>query len=221
MIRKSTRRDVPNGHALVTVLSILVVVLMLGLAGARSALLGEKASRNDRDRQQAFRAAEAALLDAEADILRPASEPRREALARGELPGLGAGECVRGPGHPLQGLCRAASSGVPLPSQQVGIPDHPSADAGVSYGRFTARAFPHAQGPLPIQPPRYIIELSSGDRTRTRGRLYRITAIGHGARTTTQVALQSWYRVRADASAGVREAWREITDWRSNAQDEH
>ena len=56
------------GATLLVTLLMLVVVLLLGIAAAQIALQGEKSSRNDRDRQIAFQAAEAALLDAEMDI---------------------------------------------------------------------------------------------------------------------------------------------------------
>jgi len=56
------------GATLFTMLIMLLLVLLLGMAATQISLQGEKAARNDRDRLIAFRAAEAALLDAELDI---------------------------------------------------------------------------------------------------------------------------------------------------------
>ncbi|HWV62571.1 MAG TPA: PilX N-terminal domain-containing pilus assembly protein, partial [Oxalicibacterium sp.] len=56
------------GATLIVVLLLLIVVLLLGVGASQIALQGEKSSRNDRDHQIAFQAAEAALLDAETDI---------------------------------------------------------------------------------------------------------------------------------------------------------
>ena len=61
MVRASGRQ---RGASLIVSLLMLVAVLVLGISAAQIALQGEKASRNDRDRQIAFQAAEAALMDA-------------------------------------------------------------------------------------------------------------------------------------------------------------
>jgi type IV pilus assembly protein PilX len=53
-----------SGAALLIALVALIVVMLLGVAAAQTALMNEKSSRNDRDRQLAFQAAEAALHDA-------------------------------------------------------------------------------------------------------------------------------------------------------------
>jgi type IV pilus assembly protein PilX len=61
-------RSGQQGAALIVSLLMLVAVMLLGVSAAHIALEGEKASRNDRDRQLAFQAAEAGLMDAEMDI---------------------------------------------------------------------------------------------------------------------------------------------------------
>lgn len=53
-----------SGAALLIALVALTIVMLLGVASAQTALMNEKSSRNDRDRQFAFQAAEAALHDA-------------------------------------------------------------------------------------------------------------------------------------------------------------
>jgi type IV pilus assembly protein PilX len=63
-----------QGAALVIALLILIVLMMLGIAAMQTSLQSEKMSRNQRDRQIAWQAAEAALLDAEYDIGNPGSQ---------------------------------------------------------------------------------------------------------------------------------------------------
>lgn len=57
-----------RGATLITVLLLLLVMTLLGLASLRSGLLEERMSGNLRDRGVGFQAAEAALRDAEALI---------------------------------------------------------------------------------------------------------------------------------------------------------
>ena len=57
-----------RGVSLIVVLLILVVVSILGVSGIQLAMMGERGTRNDRDQQIAWQAAEAALMDAEFDI---------------------------------------------------------------------------------------------------------------------------------------------------------
>ena len=52
-----------QGAALIIALLMLIVLLMLGIGAMRISLQSEKMSRNQRDRQIAWQAAEAALLD--------------------------------------------------------------------------------------------------------------------------------------------------------------
>jgi type IV pilus assembly protein PilX len=62
-----------GGASLIVVLIMLSAIFILVAFGSRLTLLGEKSARNDRDRQIAFQAAEAALSDAEIDIMGPNS----------------------------------------------------------------------------------------------------------------------------------------------------
>lgn len=61
-----------GGFILVTVLVLLFVLALLGTSGIRTSLLEERMSGNARDRSIAFEAAEAALRDAERELLDPA-----------------------------------------------------------------------------------------------------------------------------------------------------
>ena len=191
-----------GGVALISALFVLLVLTMVALAITRIALDAERSARADRDRQLAFQAAEAGLADAEHDIdggVDPAS--LRAALfhddsALGFLPGCGR------EGASL-GLC-AYSAGA-LPAWQL-------VDAGATtqYGSYTGAVLPWG-GPLPLAPPRYVIELLPGaqageDAGAGRNKLFRITAFGYGAQPGTLVVLQSVYRsaaVGAGAGAGL------------------
>jgi type IV pilus assembly protein PilX len=169
-----------QGASLVIALMFLIVLTILGLVSVRSSTLHERMAGNDRDRAIAFEAAEAALRDAEVDILdnlTPAS-PFDE-------------DCTNG-------LCTPATIATPN-WQQVAWDDATSRVYGDASGA----------GDYPVdvdQPPRYIVELlpdlpagagnslNANVRSSTSGgTAYRITARGWGRRDTTQVMLQSVY----------------------------
>lgn len=191
------------GVTLLTTLLILLAVLLLGIASAQIALQGEKSSRNDRDRQIAFQAAEAALLDAEMDIQQsPDAARSRSHLFSSmnvlEFPDEPAA-CGSGEQNNYQGLCRHSAAGMIPVWHSLDFMDA-SADSAssVPYGRFTGQIFHTANGSLPSRAPRYIIELmrytKAGERADTFQYFYRVTAVGFGASETTQVALQTVYR---------------------------
>ena len=60
------RRD--RGFSLIVALMMLIVIIILGVSASQMAINEERGARNDRDRQIAFQAAEAALKDAEYEI---------------------------------------------------------------------------------------------------------------------------------------------------------
>jgi type IV pilus assembly protein PilX len=69
MLMISTRaRGRSTGFALITALVMLLVITLLAIGGARLAIDSKRMSRNQRDTDIAFQAAEAALRDAEYDI---------------------------------------------------------------------------------------------------------------------------------------------------------
>lgn len=190
-----------QGVALITALLMLVAVAMLGLSAAQLALQGEKSSRNDRDHQIAFQAAEAALLDAELDIRGSSVASRSRSgvfsplSTQGFVPG-----CGKGANNRFLGLCESSATAVP--DWQLVDLQEVAADKvrTVAYGTFTGQVFPTGSGGLPSQLPRYLIEILPdripglpADSAQPRF-LYRITAIGFGMRPQTQVVLQSFYR---------------------------
>lgn len=189
-----------HGATLIVTLLMLIAVLMLGMSAALIALQAEKASRNERDRQIAFQAAEAGLMDAEADIENSAAAASRSHIfthdsANGFTPGCGAGS-----GNPYLGLCSRAEDGVPPIWQTIDFLDRSEQAKSVPYGRFTGQSFQTGKGSLPGRPPRYIIELmtynmpGAGTGMEDIKYFYRVTAIGFGTRDATQVVLQTFYR---------------------------
>lgn len=196
-----------SGAALIVSLLMLIAVSLLGMSVAQLALEGGKAARNERDRQLAFHAAEAALLDAELDIQEsPDNERSRSSLF--------APDCIQE--FLKKKRCGTATEdqflGLYMPVPKDGSPAWQSivnaSDATgmakmvktVPYGHFTGRFYPVGEGPLPGKVPHYLIELlpdrtPGQDATEEGWRiLYRITAIGFGMRETTRVVLQTIYR---------------------------
>lgn len=176
------------GVALVTALVFMLVVLMMGVAAARSAIHAGKSARYERDRHIAFAAAEAALVDAEGDIESAAvTSPGRASLFDAGPSALAKG-CGRGMDD--LGLC-LDEGGAP----QWQAADLEAEDATVGYGGFTGARMATGGATLPARAPRYIIEfIHVGGAPPGTGRFFRITAIGFGSRKATQVVLQSFYR---------------------------
>lgn len=185
-----------KGSALVMSLLMLTVILLLATAATQMALQGEKSSRNDRDRQIAFQAAEAALADAEADIEQARAHLFGNEMAIGTA--LAEGECGAGEQNPLLGICRRLGEQAVPAWKQIDFVSDGAHMQSVPYGHFTGSRFQTGSGMLPSLPPRYLIESLPerlpGQTLETARYLYRITAIGFGARPLTQVALQTFYR---------------------------
>jgi type IV pilus assembly protein PilX len=194
-------RNSQHGASLVISLLMLIAVMMLGLSTTQIALQSEKASRNDRDRQIAFQAAEAALLDAETDIEHSPDLARSRSTlfsthhAHAFVAGCGAGEA-----NAYLGLCAQAAEGEVPAWIAVDFSDHARTTTSVLYGKFTGQNFQAGQGSLPARAPRYIVELIPYNRPgesaelSARSHFYRVTAIGFGMRDATRVVLQTFYR---------------------------
>ena len=193
--------DSQKGASLVVSLLMLIGVMLLGLSASQIALQGEKASRNDRDRQIAFQAAEAALLDAELDIENSPDPARsRSKLFSKEHGHAFIAGCGSGASNPYLGLCARAAEGAVPAWIAIDFLNHSKASVSVPFGTFTGQNFPTGQGSLPAGPPRYILELIPSNRPgesaelSDRTHLYRVTAIGFGMRDATRVVLQTFYR---------------------------
>lgn len=193
-----------DGMALIVALLMLVVIMLLGTSAGQLALLNEKASRNDRDRQVAFQAAEAALLDAEMDIEHSpdAMKSRSHLFSKNSalgFPAAGEERCGAGYHNIHLGLCRHMPEGAVPVWQTVDFLNASEATVdSVPYGRFTGQSLQTGVGSLPARLSRYMIELMVYNRQAESADqatyFYRITAIGFGARDTTQVVLQTFYR---------------------------
>ena len=60
--------DGERGFSLIVALMMLIVIIILGVSASQMAINEERGARNDRDRQLAFQAAEAAIKDAELEL---------------------------------------------------------------------------------------------------------------------------------------------------------
>lgn len=177
-----------RGFSLIVSLMMLIVIIILGVSASQMAVNEERGARNDRDRQIAFQAAEAALKDAEYEILGSASPP---CAAPGQI-GRGHGRagtftCFNSIN--TVGFTATAGSACSLPPNQ-GLCDYDAASpawrrpqtdpthvdfvadakgtgtmSSVEYGHFTGNKYGSqttagfAGKPLSRYPPRYIIEL--------------------------------------------------------------
>lgn len=207
-----------GGFSLIVALIMLIVIIMLGISGSQMSINEERGARNVRDRQLAFQAAEAALKDAEYEILNPASPAcavsgqfgkgrQGSQICFNESSGVYFGaNCSAGPGA-AQGLCAYNSLAPAYLSSNVNfLSDAKGSGNGntVPYGRFSLRTFPSqatvSGQAVPIYLPRYIIEIvpknvsidscTAGGPTGCKS-MFRVTAMGFGANANSQVVLQS------------------------------
>ncbi|MBX9705802.1 MAG: hypothetical protein K5Q00_06055 [Gammaproteobacteria bacterium] len=176
---------------LFTVLIFLIALTLLALASMRGSTLGERIARNSVDKVLAYQAAEAALRDAEADIVwkradgtdcsgapvgcRPITQ--RPIIGTVNVGFQGDPNCTVGQCFPID-----PKIGFSIPVWQ----DKTQWTRGVSYGTYTAAT------PIPTvaRQPIYLIE---GFQTNGQWKTFRITAIGFGADQNSQVMLQSIY----------------------------
>ncbi|WP_029045454.1 pilus assembly protein [Cupriavidus sp. amp6] len=176
--------------------TMLLLVLLLAAATLQMLMAGRQLTVMQLDREIAFRAAEVALLDGEADLLAAAAGKGQS----GRLdPMPEPGHCGTG----LQaGICLPAAGGTPV--WQPWLLAGADADAvGVPLGRFTGAT-------LPVLPPgtagtrdlpRYVAELldqapaghavADSPATSQPGPRIRITAIGFGRSRAVRAVVQS------------------------------
>ncbi|MDM0001280.1 PilX N-terminal domain-containing pilus assembly protein [Variovorax sp. J22P240] len=188
-----------SGFSLIVVLLLLVVVSVLGIGAAQLSLVNELGARNDRDVEIAFQAAEAALIDAELDVLGPNTNgaSRLCAFNNKDVTPFVAG--CGGPGA-QQGLCALAEVGAIPAWMKADL--SPESRTSVVYGTFTGQQYATGRGAMPAAPPRYVIEVmrSNGGweanslqsaSARNSTNIFRVTAMGFGVRKETQVVLQT------------------------------
>jgi len=192
-----------QGITLIVVLILLVVVTILGIGGARIALLGERSTRFDRDHQVAWQAAEAALIDAEYDIAGPnTSANQRMATFAPQNTGLFLPTC--GKTVATRGLCEQSTTATPIWAAIDFTITDPNSAPTVGFGEKTG--FPFVSGTNGIQPsrlPRYIVEYVPDSRPGQDAAarpphlpapiLYRITSMGFGPNADVRVMMQSTF----------------------------
>jgi type IV pilus assembly protein PilX len=173
---------------------MLSAVFIIVAFGSRLTLLGEKSARNDRDRQIAFQAAEAALSDAEIDIMGPnAAANSRVCAIYSRKFDLFAGGC--GSDATARGLCSTNTSATTPLYKSIDFEDSSTSRKYVTLGEFTGRSvgFSTGNSALPAQLPRYIVETIPFNipGSSPNSKAFLVTGLGYGLSHQTQVLLQS------------------------------
>lgn len=197
--RTNSRKHV-SGASLIVVMLILVIVSILGVSGIQIAMMGERATRNDRDQQVAWQAAEAALIDAEFDIegLPTAFSGKRNVVFKSKETDIA--KFIQDCGNSGQsvGLCALNATGKPA-WLTVDFTTTGANAPTTTFGTFTGRSFPSGSvGIQPVRPPRYVIEpIPDPNEANTKAQpryVYRVTAMGFGPTADTQAVVQMIYR---------------------------
>jgi type IV pilus assembly protein PilX len=181
MIRKPPRRQ--RGAVLVIGLLLLVVMTVLSTSAMQSTILQERMAGNDRDRNLAFQAAEAALRDAEQYIQSDAAPfaPFQPTSFNGS------------------GLYDARAN----PGAFSRINDLTDPTMTRAFGADTGAAVL----PEVAAQPRYLIELLAASCAGSnQSALFRVTVRARGANDNTSVTLQSRYRRGIPCSGGSSDA---------------
>lgn len=215
--RASFRGARQKGMALIIVLGMMSVVFVIATISIRLTLLSERQARNDRDRQIAYQAAEAALADAELDIMGPNSAANKRCAMNSKDVGLFEDQCGNSTASQTRGLC---SSNTPTPSTDykplyatVNFDETADADRRYAlFGEFTGRSAnfkDKTAGGLSAKQPRYIIEAVSYSgyvSTKQSGAAgpgkiglsgtgevgFLVTSLGYGVSENTRVMLQAF-----------------------------
>ncbi len=178
----ASRCHTHGGATLLFAATFLLLAVFTAAATLQFLLSNRQLAAWQLEREIAFRAAEAALLDGEADLM--------AAMAGSGPPGRlapfpASGTCGSG----MQaGICVPAIDGAPAWQAWLSAPA--SADeVGVPFGTFTGRAMPGLPDGIAGTsiPPRYMAEVI-GDAAMPR---LRVTAIGFGRRRDTSAVVQS------------------------------
>ena len=181
-----------------TAVMFLVVLTILALSIMGTGTLEERMAGYSRDRQLAFQSAEAALREAERDILYG---------SRGISGAMGFVD-----GCSDDGLCLPKKTGSPIWADlevstntgYAGWMKGQNAVKSAKYGSYSVPpSQPYAEHIVAAQ-PRYIIEvltvtsagtsIKSGFGPTSSTTVYRVTAVGFGRQVTTRVVLQGLYR---------------------------
>lgn len=209
-----------RGIALLVVLVFTLALTGIALMSARLALSGEAMARNQLDMQVARQAAEAALRDAEKDLLLASGDKRAQATCArgGERPVLSQvvrfdGNCTRGQCAYDEAVGRTVSYATASDTGQRGEVWWPSAKGGRWNDESATKPSADSEtetrcggftGAVPlgvftgatairgvVQQPEYLME----PIRRGSGVFFRITARGFGYRPGTEVVVQSYFVV--------------------------
>lgn len=169
-----SRPHAQRGTALVIAMLFLVILGMLGMSTMTATTLEERMAGNARDRDIAIQAAEAALRDAERDLVNDNAAYRIIAIPTGFVAACTLALCTEG--------ASTANLDDPLKSAFL--------------GQFTVET--PLQGP--VQQPRYMIELLAaippGSPPPGKSwRNFRVSAKGWGRSADSVVILQTVYQV--------------------------
>lgn len=185
-IRQPTTRT-QRGAVLAVSLLILLLLTIIGIAGMSVTSLEERMAGNDRDRQMAFQAAEAALRNGE------------DYVATNNLPGnpLGAKFAANCQDQGA-GMCLPATSGTAnvWTDSTLNVWGNAARHRTYSYSALSGLAAQPIYiieylGPQIIAPQTAVTCSSSPSPCP---QMYRITAIGYGGTPNAKVVLQSVYK---------------------------
>lgn len=212
LVRLAGKRSLHGGTSLIVVLMMVTVILVMGVIGARLSIFSERSARNDRDRQIAFQSAEAALLDAEMDMMGPNTSANRRVcdfdsrkpaeFIEGCGTGAKAGMCLD-TAKPTEAWKTLRTDPTDASTPLLFVSETgTSGTKTVEYGQFTGQSLPHStEGGFPARLPRYIIEAvrytGTGNADDNVGSsstpeyAFLVTAVGFGTRVETQVMLQT------------------------------
>lgn len=182
---KTTSARRQRGASLFVALVMMLAITMIGLAGANLSTSEERMARNARDTDIALQAAEAALRDAEIDIV------QTRALSGATM---FSATCDQSGG---KGLCMPATTG----TQQRWEAYLEDPARSLAYGELTTvPGFrPSNESGGVASQPRYLIEavpdsVGTSLRAGSARYLYRISSVGYGALAGTRVMLQEYFR---------------------------
>jgi type IV pilus assembly protein PilX len=164
-----------DGAVLITSLLFLVVITLIGLSLFSTTTAEEKISRNARDREVAFAAAEAALRDAELRVNGRWGKPTRALVKTDFDPAC------------ATGLCDARSAAPTPPLTSRDFFDASSAAIPIS----TVTGSPKLPGFPDARQPRYMIEMLC--LASCKEEIFRITVQARGRLRNTMVMLQELY----------------------------
>jgi type IV pilus assembly protein PilX len=207
-ISKLTSKNNQRGMSMLIVLGLMSVVFVVSAISVRITMLAERSARNDRDRQIAFQNAEAALGDAELDIMGPNSAAnRRCVITSKETKGYFVPGCGTDSTDKTRGFCAPRAKDESSLHTDINFEETNDANRRyVNFGEFTGRSNNiklKAAGGVSSKVPRYIVELvtyrplvSANGQPAEAGPsqlAFLVTAVGYGISENTKVMLQSMY----------------------------